>query len=702
MASFQIPGLGFAQPNESLPPVTTESTNPPVASTATPTLDQSGAVPPPNDATPAPAGDSSNDIKDGDMAMGETHTNETPQQATKEVIFTGDQDSMDIEQAEPANTTQSVAPTTNDTKEDTSLGGGAGDEGTKDSMDVEPAETTQPTVPPTDASPVVSGLGDNSRNDAPAGADPMKVDQDPNGASIIDDLEAALGGLAPPAPPTASLAPTTQQQMTDGQGQEEEAKEWESDSSPYESSSESSSDDSSEADSDDDQFNGMDLREAARMLMDAEDGSDDEGGGGQASRAHIRTMNELPEEVIPKPEVTITPEMKIEEVGVVQHIVDTTIVIKAATPGEYQVIDTGSVLCTGERVVIGALADVLGKVQEPVYTVRFSSPEEVTELGLEVGTKVFYSVEHANYVFTQALKNLKGSDASNRHDEEVGEDEAEFSDDEKEAAYKRSLKQKRREKSGAGEGRGGRGGAQRGPHPLRQEVGGADAGGPLNYDDEDGPYKPLARPPGYGASGFSEVSEEPMPGSSRGRGGRGGGGGVRGGRGQQRARGRGRGGPAGSGGREGYSLPPQDGQYQQAATPPQYQQPPQQYQQYQQPPPVVSPPAFPQQPGFNFAMPPPFNQMFGQGQGGQNWGQAPPPFPSLPQNPSAGWAPQQGAGQGAGAGVNSNIFTPQVLSILSQYQAQMAAQGQNQNQNQNQNAPWGGPQDGHRGGYGGQ
>lgn len=32
---------------------------------------------------------------------------------------------------------------------------------------------------------------------------------------------------------------------------------------------------------------------------------------------------------------------------------------------------------------------------------------------------------------------MKGSDASNVHDEEVGEDEVEFSDDEAEAAYKR-------------------------------------------------------------------------------------------------------------------------------------------------------------------------------------------------------------------------------------------------------------------------
>lgn len=40
------------------------------------------------------------------------------------------------------------------------------------------------------------------------------------------------------------------------------------------------------------------------------------------------------------------------------------------------------------------------------------------------------------------LKRLKGSDASNVHDEEPGEDEIEFSDDEAEAVHRSRLKQK--------------------------------------------------------------------------------------------------------------------------------------------------------------------------------------------------------------------------------------------------------------------
>ena len=45
-------------------------------------------------------------------------------------------------------------------------------------------------------------------------------------------------------------------------------------------------------------------------------------------------------------------------------------------------------------------------------------------------------------MFVDKLKLTKGSDASNAHDEEPGEDEVEFSDDERESAYKRMLKER--------------------------------------------------------------------------------------------------------------------------------------------------------------------------------------------------------------------------------------------------------------------
>jgi H/ACA ribonucleoprotein complex non-core subunit NAF1 len=323
---------------------------------------------------------------------------------------------------------------------------------------------------------------------------------------------------------------------------EEEHPEWEIDSSPIESSSDSSdsSDDSSD-DEDEEDYPILSAEETARILMQAEAGSDDEEKAGSGG-AGIRTTNEHPEEVLPIPDITVTPDMKVVHLGHVETIVENVVLIRATVSGEYQVLESGSLLCLEDRTLIGLVADTLGRVEEPLYTVRFQGREKIDEFGLSQGKAIFYIESHSTFVFTQPLKGLKGSDASNFHDEEVGEDEIEFSDDEAEAEYRRRLKQKRREKKGESGGFG---------RPRREPPGPSKLGQTeLNYDDEAGAgedgYTPLARP-----KDFHEMmrhQEAPVEGAqyspSRGgfRGGRG-----RGSRGFDRGSGRGRGGGRGRG-----------------------------------------------------------------------------------------------------------------------------------------------------------
>ncbi|KAL2153595.1 hypothetical protein VTH82DRAFT_4750 [Thermothelomyces myriococcoides] len=347
----------------------------------------------------------------------------------------------------------------------------------------------------------------------------MKNGDDASTPDVTHALEAALDGMlsriGEPGRPAANqggeaAAEGQQQEQSDADQEDEEAEaEWEVDSSPYESSSDSSSSDS---DSDDDSEDGesyplLGIEETARMLMAADGDGDADGDGSGKSKgagAPLRTKNEMPEEVLPKPDVTITPEMKIELLGNVEFIVETTVVIKSQKPGEVQVLDTGSVLCKEDRTVIGALAEVLGNVRSPMYTVGFRTLDEIKELELAPGMPVYYSVDHANYVFTQPLKEAKGTDASNLHDEEVPPEEMEFSDDEKEAEYKRAQKQKKR---GAKAGRGGR---EHGTAYGQAQPSNPAAASSLNYDeDEDGPYKPLSRPPGYGQGGQSSLPSLP-------------------------------------------------------------------------------------------------------------------------------------------------------------------------------------------------
>ncbi|PQE31670.1 hypothetical protein CJF32_00007215 [Rutstroemia sp. NJR-2017a WRK4] len=373
-------------------------------------------------------------------------------------------------------------------------------------------------------------------------------------------LEALLGGLSEPAISTAT-ATAIESTL---QPTEEEHPEWEIDSSPYESSSDdSSSDDSSSEDSDEEDgensYKLLSPEEQARILMEGDGGSDDEGAakGAKGTGAQVRTKNEIPEEVIPKPDVTITPEMPIQELGNVETMVEGVVLIKAKTSGEYRVLREESVLCLEDRSVIGVVSDTLGRVEQPLYCVRFTNADAIAEAGLSLGTKIFYSEQHSTYVFTQALKAYKGSDASNLHDEEVGDEEMEFSDDEAEMEHKRKIKQKRMEK------RGGKmqqnGGSGHSGHPLQQSSTPGDSSVGLSYDEaEDGPYKTLARPAGYTGGAGGEAPQEGSHhnrqnhrgdgGRSRGRG--------RGDRGRgDRGRGRGVGGHNDR--NKGYSLPPQ-------------------------------------------------------------------------------------------------------------------------------------------------
>lgn len=315
--------------------------------------------------------------------------------------------------------------------------------------------------------------------------------EDKNGSTPVAEQIAAR------SPPALQLIERTDQGETLDVNTENinpDEAEFEIDSSPIQSSDESDSDDSSSSeDSDEDVL--LNPEEQARILMQVDD-DDDEFGKGDNTGAPLRTKNEVPENIIPKPNVTITPEMKIEELGAVEGIVESILLIKAKTSGEYRVLESGSVLCLADRSVIGVVSETLGRVQQPLYSVMFTNAQEIAQAGLTVGTKIYYSEQHSTFVFTQAIKAYKGSDASNLHDEEVGDEEMEFSDDEKEAEHRKRIKQRKEERKNRRQQQ--NGGGNRGPHPLQQQQAAYDPVVGLNYEDDDeGPYKPLARPAGF-------------------------------------------------------------------------------------------------------------------------------------------------------------------------------------------------------------
>lgn len=276
--------------------------------------------------------------------------------------------------------------------------------------------------------------------------------------------------------------------------------EWQldSDASDSDSSSDSSSSDNdSEAGSDDGEL--LDPEEQVRLLL--EEALEEEPGA--TGKAKVKTLNELDEQY-EKPNITVTEETKITELGNVESIVENLVLIKGNTSGDYEVLESGSALCLQNRTVIGKVSEQIGRVEEPRYALGFNDAAEITLLGIQKDTPIYYVNEHSTFVLTEPLRYQKHTDASNLHDEETND--VEFSDDEKEAEYKREQKAKKRART--------EGNDEPAPAPTISlpiptgPRGHVDApmayrsmeyqGGGLKYsDDEDedlGMYKPLARP----------------------------------------------------------------------------------------------------------------------------------------------------------------------------------------------------------------
>ncbi|KAF2760101.1 NAF1-domain-containing protein, partial [Pseudovirgaria hyperparasitica] len=158
--------------------------------------------------------------------------------------------------------------------------------------------------------------------------------------------------------------------------------------------------------------------EQARILMREEP----EDGDAKQTAIAPKTANEIPDEQFTKPDVTITQDMQITELGKVRHVVGNLILVAGFTSGEYQVLESGSILCSQDRTLIGAVNEPIGPVQGPLYSVGFPTAADIVDAGIKEGTIVYYVNQLSTYVFTEPLKAVKGTDASNVHDEEVLED----------------------------------------------------------------------------------------------------------------------------------------------------------------------------------------------------------------------------------------------------------------------------------------
>ncbi|SAL96518.1 hypothetical protein [Absidia glauca] len=177
-----------------------------------------------------------------------------------------------------------------------------------------------------------------------------------------------------------------------------------------------------------------------------DDDDDDDEDTKLSTTAPLVSTNEVTDIQIERPNFELTDSTPVAPVGTIFSVIDKTVVVQTQTHGN--VLDMESLLVlTDDRVVLGEVFETFGPVDRPFYSVRFNSMDEIPSAA-KSGARVAYVPSYARTQLVQVekLKLLKGTDASNRFDEEAGDDELEFSDDEQEMAYNRSKKKSKQQR----------------------------------------------------------------------------------------------------------------------------------------------------------------------------------------------------------------------------------------------------------------
>ncbi|KAK6515688.1 hypothetical protein TWF281_004281 [Arthrobotrys megalospora] len=319
----------------------------------------------------------------------------------------------------------------------------------------------------------------------------------PNPHELVDEVE-DLGafrdredflekGKANIGDPGAEWQLDSSAEESDGEAKEESNDTSSSSSSDDDESSTTSGSDGEDDDEGEDAVF-LDIQKEAKRLMDEDAGSDDEVGNSvkKGTTGPLKTKNELPETRLTstRPDIDITASTPIVPLGVIDSVVDDLILVRASVSGEYQVLNEQSILCFEDRSLLGWVQETFGRVEQPFYTVRLRDTEEVRQLNATVGRKVSYIPSHSTFLFTKTIRAMKGSDASNFFDEEVGDDEREFSDDEAEAEFKKRQKEEKKA----------RGTALRSQGPTQPQVQIQALAQGQAPDAIDEPYVPLSRP----------------------------------------------------------------------------------------------------------------------------------------------------------------------------------------------------------------
>ncbi|XP_048476052.1 H/ACA ribonucleoprotein complex non-core subunit NAF1 [Rhincodon typus] len=207
---------------------------------------------------------------------------------------------------------------------------------------------------------------------------------------------------------------------------------------------ESSSSENSSSDSDSDSTSSSSSALSVVVLSDGDD--DDQELAGKRKPQPVKTKDELLLEDLPKVEevnIVLPEEVKKEPIGIVSSIIDQLVIVKSLK--DMPPVNEETILFRKDNTSVGKVFEVFGPVSQPFYILRFNSAEDVTVKEIKLQQMFYFAPavkDFTQYIFTEQLKQEKGSDASWRNDQEPPAEALDFSDDEKEREAKQKKKKK--------------------------------------------------------------------------------------------------------------------------------------------------------------------------------------------------------------------------------------------------------------------
>ncbi|KAM4837303.1 H/ACA ribonucleoprotein complex non-core subunit NAF1 [Thomomys bottae] len=264
------------------------------------------------------------------------------------------------------------------------------------------------------------------------------VEGPPSGAPPPPPGAEAVGSPAPPPEPPRVLpgpdparpAPALQPPDTsDSDSDSDSDSETDSDSSSSSSSSSSTSSSSSSS-----------CVSLPPVLSDGEDLQVEK----ENKNFPLKTKDELLLNELPSVEeltIILPEDIELKPLGLVSSVIEQLVIIESLS--NLPPVNEETVIFKSDRQAAGKIFEIFGPVAHPFYVLRFNSSDHIESKGIKIKDTMYFAPsmkDFTQYIFTEKLKQDRGSDASWKNDQEPPPEALDFSDDEKEKEAKQRKK----------------------------------------------------------------------------------------------------------------------------------------------------------------------------------------------------------------------------------------------------------------------